>query len=66
MKRLATTLEVVAEMPHTNAVKAAKGWRPAMDHVGIDVHKKESQVCILTVLATSPILARGRPQAARR
>lgn len=22
--------------------------RPAMDHIGMDVHKKESQICILT------------------
>jgi hypothetical protein len=49
MKRLATTSTVVAREPHnSNAVKAAGEWRPAMDHVGIDVHKRESQVCILT------------------
>jgi hypothetical protein len=49
MKRLATTSTVVARKPHnSNAVRAAGEWRPAMDHVGIDVHKRESQVCILT------------------
>jgi hypothetical protein len=49
MKRLATTSTVVAQRPHNpNAVNAAGEWRPAMDHAGIDVHKKESKVCILT------------------
>ena len=49
MKRLATTSTMVAREPHnSNAVNATGEWRPAMDHVGIDVHKKESQVCILT------------------
>lgn len=48
MKRLATISHVVARKPHnSNAVIAAGEWRPAMDHVGIDVHKKESQLCIL-------------------
>jgi transposase len=49
MKRLATTSTVVARKPHnSNAVNAAGERRPAMDHVGIDVHKRESRVCILT------------------
>jgi transposase len=49
MKRLAATSTVVAREPHiSNAVRAAGEWRPAMGHVGIDVHKRESQVCILT------------------
>jgi hypothetical protein len=49
MKRLATTSVVVARKPHnSNAVRAAGEWRPAMDHAGIDVHKRESQMCILT------------------
>jgi AcrR family transcriptional regulator len=49
MKRLATTSTVVAWKPHnSNALNAAGEWGPAMDHVGIDVHRKESQVCILT------------------
>jgi len=40
MKRLATTSTVVARKPHdSKAVNAAGGWRPAMDHAGIDVHK---------------------------
>jgi hypothetical protein len=48
MKRLATTSTVVARKPHnSNAVNAAGGWRPAMDHVGIDLHKRESQLCML-------------------
>ena len=48
MKRLATTSTVVARKPdNSNAVNAAGGWRPAMDHVGIDVHKRESQLCML-------------------
>jgi len=48
MKRLATTSTVVARKPHnSNAVSAAGGWRPAMDHGGIDSHKRESQLCML-------------------
>jgi transposase len=31
-----------------NAVEAATKGRPAVDHIGIDVHKRESQICILT------------------
>jgi hypothetical protein len=30
--------------PRSNA---ARKRRPAMDHIGIDLHKKESQICIL-------------------
>ncbi len=49
LKRLATTSTEVARKPHnSNAVRAAREWRPAKDHVGIDVHQKESQVCLLT------------------
>lgn len=45
MKRLAATSTVADREPHnSNAVNAAGEWRPAMDHVGIDVHKRESQV----------------------
>jgi hypothetical protein len=29
------------------AVNAARRERPAMDHIGIDVHKRESQIYIL-------------------
>lgn len=45
MKRLATT-DVVAEAPQQPRSKPQ--WRPAMEHIGIDVHKKESQLCIIT------------------
>jgi len=48
MKRLATTSTVVARKPHdSNAVNAAGEWKPAIDHVGIDVHKRESKLCIV-------------------
>jgi hypothetical protein len=30
-----------------NAVNAARGGGPARDYLGIDVHKNESQICIL-------------------
>ncbi len=48
MKRLAAT-NVVAQGPHkqTNAVKSRK-WRPAVEHIGMDVHQRESQLCIVT------------------
>jgi len=46
MKRPAAT-DVVSRSPTTTAVKCRK-WRPAMDHIGIDVHKRESQLCIIT------------------
>jgi len=45
MKRLAATSTGVAREPRgSDAVGAAAEWRPAMDHVGIDVHERESQV----------------------
>jgi hypothetical protein len=48
MKRLATISIVVAGSPTIRTRSRAAGeWRPAMDHVGIDVHKRESQICIL-------------------
>jgi len=48
MKRLASTSTVVARKPHrSNAVKASGEWRPAVDHVGIDLHKRESPLYIL-------------------
>ena len=48
MKRLAAT-HVVAEAPQWSARPVCrKRWRPAMEHIGIDVHKVESQICILT------------------
>jgi hypothetical protein len=31
-----------------NAVRAARAGRPAVEYIGIDVHKNESQVCLLT------------------
>jgi len=50
VKRLATTSTVVARKPQdSNAVNAAGEWRPAMDHVGIEVHKRESRLCILNL-----------------
>ena len=30
-----------------NAVNAASRGRSAMDHLGIDLHKKESHICML-------------------
>jgi hypothetical protein len=43
------SLDVVAyAAPHEHpAVNAAERERPAMDHLGIDVHKRESQIYIL-------------------
>src|SRR6266478_4057927 len=35
--------------PHNGARgRVPQRWRPAMEHLGIDVHKVESQICILT------------------
>ena len=31
-----------------HAVVVPQRWRPAMEYIGIDVHKMESQICILT------------------
>ncbi len=45
MKRQPT--DVVAKAPQPVTRTEPQGWRPAMDHVGIDMRKKESQVCIL-------------------
>src|SRR5438094_6402197 len=44
------SLDVVAyAAPQESARGQRRGEeRPAMDHVGIDVHKQESQICILT------------------
>src|SRR5207249_4364902 len=37
------------ESPHTETRGHRRtSGRPAMDHIGIDVHKKDSQICILT------------------
>ena len=46
MKRLASRFDVVAyAAPQEHlAVNAAERERPAMDHIGIDVHKRESQI----------------------
>src|SRR5919106_3036199 len=46
MKRLAATRGSRGPT-NENAVMCRK-WRPAMEHIGIDVHKRESQLCILT------------------
>jgi hypothetical protein len=35
-----------------DAVIAASEGRPAVEYIGIDVHKRESQVCILDKEAT--------------
>jgi hypothetical protein len=35
------------------AVNAARRERPAMDHIGIDVHKRESQIYILAMTTAS-------------
>lgn len=45
MKRLAAT-NVVAEAPQTRRGEEPQ-WRPAVEHIGIDVHKRESQLCII-------------------
>jgi transposase len=47
MKRLAAT-DVVDKAPQWCTRSCAARWRPAMEHIGIDVHKVESQLCILT------------------
>lgn len=46
MKRLAATSTWWHECP-TERGHCRREWRPALDHIGIDVHKKDSQVCIL-------------------
>ena len=49
MKRLAATERVVVKMNPTNPQRVQQPqWRPAMENIGIDVHKKESQLCIIT------------------
>jgi transposase len=47
-------------MPH-NAVRAAREWRPALDHIGIDVHKKDSQLCILSLEGEIEVRVPTRP-----
>src|SRR6267143_328791 len=43
--------------PHNDrAVVSRKRWRPAMEHIGIDVHRLESQLCILGERAPARIL----------
>src|SRR2546427_3163557 len=48
MKRLAATTRGGRSPTMVHAVGVPQGWRPAMEHLGIDVHKVESQICILT------------------
>src|SRR5216683_1342048 len=48
MKRLAATARGGRSPTVVHAVVCRKRWRPAMEHLGIDVHKVESQICILT------------------
>ncbi len=38
---------MVVQQPHNSGE-----WRRAVDFIGIDVHKKESQVCILATVRT--------------
>jgi hypothetical protein len=39
---------VVAKCPtKKERARRRKGWRPAMNFIGIDVHKKQSQICVL-------------------
>ena len=50
MKRLAPAPDVVTLTGPQGAVvsgDAAEGERPAMENVGIDLHKRESQICVL-------------------
>src|SRR5439155_14131375 len=34
--------------PHKPKRGEQPQWRPAVEHIGIDVHKRESQLCIIT------------------
>src|SRR6266545_1193829 len=48
MKRLASRLTWWHKLPHkSHRGQRRSEERPAMDHIGIDVHKRESQICIL-------------------
>ena len=47
MKRLAS-LDVVATRPHKSTPRSTpQGDRPAVEHIGIDAHKRESQIYIV-------------------
>src|SRR5687767_10532407 len=48
MKQLASTVDVVAGSPHTTrrAQRRKRTGRPAMTTIGLDLHKRESQLCI--------------------
>jgi transposase len=50
MKRLTPQFDVVAYSAplRTHALMGATRRGPAMEYVGIDLHKKESQICVLT------------------
>src|SRR5258708_1859475 len=48
MKRLAASARGGRSPTMAHAVVCRKRWRPPMEHIGIDVHKVESQICILT------------------
>ncbi|MBI4627772.1 MAG: hypothetical protein HY729_03600 [Candidatus Rokubacteria bacterium] len=50
MKRLASRSNVVAYAAPQGVTRGQcrREKRPAMDHIGMDVHKKKSQICILT------------------
>jgi transposase len=47
MKRLAAAETVVAKAPHPTNALEAHPWRPAVNYIGIDLHKLSSQICIL-------------------
>lgn len=47
MKRLAPS-HVVARLHQKTPVTKCRKGRPAVEFVGIDLHKKESQICILS------------------
>ena len=48
MKRLAPRSTWWRTLPHrVNTRSTPQEGRPTMDHIGMDVHKKESQICIL-------------------
>jgi transposase len=49
MKRLVAMASAVAQRPHRrDAIRGANRGRPAVENIGIDVHKRECQICIIT------------------
>ena len=47
MKRLASRLTWWHNAPQGNSRSTPQKERPSHGHIGIDVHKRESQICIL-------------------